>query len=67
MARILGILFLLLGLAMFYRGYRAAQAGRIIPAGQRHGPMTGEHAMFAGALAFGCGAIALWVGLRRRS
>ena len=63
--RALPIMCVTLGVLMFANGYIAAKRGRIIPATTKTGPMTGEHAMFAGVVSFGCG-LAMWFTVRRR-
>ena len=63
--KICAIIFLLLGLTMLARGYRAVQ--RHEPVRQQRYPlsMPGEQAMFGGVLFLGAGVMLSWRALRR--
>ena len=45
-----GLLFFVVGIIMIFQGYDAYQAGAIIPATGKHGPMTGTEYMIGGGM-----------------
>jgi len=56
------------GVSLLYRGLNAITSGEVLPPAPSRGPMTGGHAIFAGALSlvFGVGFVYLLLSKRRK-
>ena len=62
----IGIIFLMFGLSLSWRGWNALQHDETIPGTRKAGPMSGKHAIVGGLIGTAVGVSWCYVSFRKR-